>query len=118
MRNLLIVESAGKIKKLKTILGSDWDVKASIGHIRQLANDGDGALGFDLGADTIDCRYIPRDERAKQCDRNRFAVSAIYFLSDTASDNFDCLYARSKTQPATTKAEKLVRGKSRPTSFK
>ncbi len=66
MRNLLIVESAGKIKKLKSILGSDWEVKASIGHIRQLANDGDGSLGFELGANTIDCRYIPRDERAKQ----------------------------------------------------
>ena len=66
MRNLLIVESAGKIKKLKSILGSDWDVKASIGHIRQLANDGDGSLGFDLGSNTIDCRYIPRDDRAKQ----------------------------------------------------
>ncbi len=66
MRNLLIVESAGKIKKLRSILGSDWDVKASIGHIRQLANDGDGSLGFDMSADTIDCRYIPRDDRAKQ----------------------------------------------------
>ncbi len=53
MRNLLIVESAGKIKKLKSILGSDWDVKASIGHIRQLANDGDGSLGFELGSNTI-----------------------------------------------------------------
>ena len=40
MRHLLIVESAGKIKKLKSILGSDWDVKASVGHIRQLASDG------------------------------------------------------------------------------
>jgi DNA topoisomerase I len=66
MQNLLIVESAGKIKKLKSILGSDWDVKASIGHIRQLANDGEGSLGFDLGANTIDCRYIPRNERAEQ----------------------------------------------------
>ena len=66
MRNLLIVESAGKIKKLKSILGSDWDVKASIGHIRQLANDGDGSLGFELGTEKIDCRYIPRDDRAKQ----------------------------------------------------
>jgi DNA topoisomerase I len=71
MRNLLIVESAGKIKKLKSILGSDWDVKASIGHIRQLASDGDGSLGFDLGADTIDCRYIPRDDRAISSDRRR-----------------------------------------------
>jgi DNA topoisomerase I len=66
MRHLLIVESAGKIKKLKSILGAEWDVKASVGHIRQLASDGDGALGFDLGAETIDCRYIPRDDRAKQ----------------------------------------------------
>ena len=74
MRNLLIVESAGKIKKLKSILGSDWDVKASIGHIRQLANDGDGSLGFELGTEKIlfqrgfanDCRYTPRDDRAKQ----------------------------------------------------
>jgi DNA topoisomerase I len=66
MRNLLIVESAGKIKKLRSILGSDWDVKASIGHIRQLANDGEGSLGFELGSNTIDCRYIPRDDRAKQ----------------------------------------------------
>jgi DNA topoisomerase I len=66
MSNLLIVESPGKIKKLKSILGPEWDVKASVGHIRQLANDGNGALGFDLENDRIDCRYIPRDDRAKQ----------------------------------------------------
>lgn len=66
MSNLLIVESPGKIKKLKSILGSGWEVKASVGHIRQLANDGEGSLGFDLGLEHIDCRYIPRDERAKQ----------------------------------------------------
>ncbi len=63
---LLIVESAGKIKKLKSILGADWDVKASAGHIRQLANDGTDALGFDFEADRIQCRYVPKDERAKQ----------------------------------------------------
>ncbi|MDP4360950.1 toprim domain-containing protein, partial [Escherichia coli] len=32
---LLIVESPGKIKKLSQILGSDWLVKASMGHIRE-----------------------------------------------------------------------------------
>jgi DNA topoisomerase I len=63
---LLIVESAGKIKKLKSILGADWDVRASAGHIRQLANDGTDALGFDLSDDRIQCRYVPKDERAKQ----------------------------------------------------
>ncbi len=66
MTNLLIVESPGKIKKLKSILGAGWDVKASVGHIRQLANDGSGSLGFDLHDNQIDCRYVPRDERAKQ----------------------------------------------------
>jgi DNA topoisomerase I len=66
MTKLLIVESPGKIKKLKSILGVDWDVKASIGHIRQLANDGEGSLGFDFEDNRIDCRYIPRDDRAKQ----------------------------------------------------
>jgi DNA topoisomerase I len=63
---LLIVESAGKIKKLKSILGADWDVRASAGHIRQLANDGTDALGFELTEDRIDCRYVAKDERAKQ----------------------------------------------------
>jgi DNA topoisomerase I len=63
---LLIVESAGKIKKLKSILGADWDVRASAGHIRQLANDGADALGFELADERIHCRYVPKDERAKQ----------------------------------------------------
>lgn len=66
MPKLLIVESPGKIKKLKSILGAGWEVKASIGHIRQLANDGEGSLGFDLAEGQIHCRYIPRDDRAQQ----------------------------------------------------
>ncbi|MGB7417101.1 MAG: type I DNA topoisomerase, partial [Thermosynechococcaceae cyanobacterium] len=63
---LLIVESPGKIKKLKGILGSEWMVKASVGHIRELANDGQDSLGFDLGPHQVDCRYIPRSPQAKQ----------------------------------------------------
>jgi DNA topoisomerase-1 len=34
--NLLIVESPNKIKKLKSLLGTGWDVAASVGHIRDL----------------------------------------------------------------------------------
>ena len=33
---LLIVESPNKVRKIKTILGSGWDVAASVGHIRDL----------------------------------------------------------------------------------
>jgi len=54
------------LKKLGQILGPDWIIKASMGHIRELANDGVDALGFDLATDTITCRYQPRDARSKK----------------------------------------------------
>jgi len=66
MPNLLLIESPGKLKKLGQILGSGWLIKASMGHVRELANDGEDALGFDLGAGAIDCRYRPRDDRSKK----------------------------------------------------
>jgi DNA topoisomerase-1 len=33
---LMIVESPNKVKKIKTLLGSGWDVAASVGHVRDL----------------------------------------------------------------------------------
>ena len=66
MPNLLLIESPGKLKKLGQILGSGWIIKASMGHVRELANDGEDALGFDLGASSITCRYQPRDARSKK----------------------------------------------------
>ena len=63
---LLIVESPGKVKKLSQILGSDWIVRASMGHVRELANDGIDSLGFDLGDRTVRCRFIPRGSRGKE----------------------------------------------------
>ena len=60
---LLIVESPGKIKKLGQILGPDWLVKASVGHIRELASDGDDSLGFDLDSHSVRCRFIARGSR-------------------------------------------------------
>ncbi|MEO0826137.1 MAG: type I DNA topoisomerase [Cyanobacteria bacterium J06642_9] len=66
MTNLLLIESPGKLKKLSQILGPGWIVKASMGHIRELTNDGEDALGFDLDDNQIHCRYAPRSDRAKQ----------------------------------------------------
>lgn len=66
MTNLLIIESSGKLKKLKQILGSNWIVKASMGHVRELAQDGEDALGFDLERNSIQCRYEPRGARGKK----------------------------------------------------
>ena len=66
MTNLLLIESPGKSKKLSQILGSGWIVKASMGHIRELTDDGEDALGFDLLDNRIDCRYEPRGSRGKK----------------------------------------------------
>lgn len=63
---LLIVESPGKIKKLKQILGADWLIKASMGHIRELANDGEDSLGFDLEGDRVRCRFMARGSRGAE----------------------------------------------------
>ncbi|BAZ39527.1 DNA topoisomerase I [Calothrix sp. NIES-4101] len=63
---LLVVESPGKVKKLSQILGSDWIVRASCGHIRELSNEGEDSLGFTMDGGNVECRYIPRDQKAKE----------------------------------------------------
>lgn len=45
MRKLLIVESPSKIKSIKKYLGSDFDVMASMGHVRDLPKS---KLGIDV----------------------------------------------------------------------
>jgi DNA topoisomerase-1 len=86
MTNLLLIESPGKSKKLSQILGAGWVVKASMGHVRELADDGEDALGFDLLEDRIECRYEPRGVRARQVLADlRQAVKqadAVYIATD------------------------------------
>ena len=65
-KRLLVVESPGKVKKLSQILGADWIVRASCGHIRELSNEGDDSLGFTMEGNSVNCNYIPRDQRAKE----------------------------------------------------
>ena len=43
MPKLLIVESPKKAQTIQKFIGKDWIVRASFGHIRQLAKDGDFA---------------------------------------------------------------------------
>ncbi|HTL88618.1 MAG TPA: DNA topoisomerase [Leptolyngbya sp.] len=64
-RKLLIIEAPGKLKKLRAILGSEYEVRASGGHIRELANDDAESLGFEFIHDRVHCRWSPRDPKAK-----------------------------------------------------
>lgn len=51
--SLVIIESPNKIKKLKTILGSNYEVKATVGHFQKLSKKD---LGFDK--DNFEPNYI------------------------------------------------------------
>ena len=48
---LVIVESPAKSKTIEKYLGSEYNVIASMGHIRNLANTGKYGLGIDIDAD-------------------------------------------------------------------
>lgn len=53
---LLIVESPGKVSKLKGFLGSGWDVMASVGHVRDLPDKEIGVAAPDFRPS-----YIPTE---------------------------------------------------------
>lgn len=63
---LLIVESPGKIKKLKKILGVGWIIKASLGHFRTLAKNGKDNLGFDFIDNRIKMRFEAKDAKSQK----------------------------------------------------
>ena len=68
MSILVIVESPSKIKSISSYLGSNYEVIASMGHIRQLSKD---RLGFD-----IDNNFEPEFENMPELISNvRFNVS-------------------------------------------
>ena len=65
-KNLLIVESPKKARTIQKFLKGNWNVRASYGHVRKLALDGEDQLGFDLIGDEVRCRYVALDARTKR----------------------------------------------------
>lgn len=61
MRTLLIIESPGKRKKIEEILGQDYVVRASFGHIRDLPRKEIG-----VEAPNYEPRYVIEEPRAKE----------------------------------------------------
>lgn len=80
-KNLVIVESPGKIDKIKKALGGDYIVKASIGHIRDLDESG---LSIDVENGFRPEYVIPADKKKVVSELKKAAkeASSIYLASD------------------------------------
>ena len=80
-KNLVIVESPGKIKKIQDALGDRYVVKASMGHIRDLDESG---LSIDIENGFAPKYVIPADKKKVVTDLKKAAkdASAIWLASD------------------------------------
>ena len=80
-KNLVIVESPGKIDKIKKALGSGFTVKASIGHIRDLDESG---LSIDIENGFKPKYVIPADKKKIVADLKKAAAEAdtVWLASD------------------------------------
>ncbi len=79
--NLIIVESPAKARTIEKILGKEYRVKSSFGHIRDLEKNN---LGIDIAHD-FQPRYVVPEDKKKVVNDLKKAVkgsSAIYLASD------------------------------------
>ncbi len=81
MSSLVIVESPTKSKTLAKFLGSDYDITASMGHVRDLPKS---ELGVDVEHNFEPKYVIPRDKKKKANELIKMAKGAdqIYLASD------------------------------------
>ena len=80
-QNLVIVESPAKAKTIERYLGSDFKVKASMGHLRDLPKK---TMGVDLGNGFLP-EYVPSEDRADIIRDLKSAVKksdAVYLATD------------------------------------
>jgi DNA topoisomerase-1 len=78
MKTLIIVESGTKAKSIQDILGQEYLVEASVGHITELASGGSHGIGVDIDND-FKPHYVLSDDKvsvlknlmnaSKKCDR-------------------------------------------------
>ncbi len=80
-KNLVIVESPGKIDKIKKALGDNYVVKASIGHIRDLDESG---LSIDIENGFAPQYVIPADKKKVVSELKKAAkeASTVWLASD------------------------------------
>ena len=83
---LVIVESPTKCNTIQRYLGSDYVVKASLGHIRDLATSGKGGLGVDVQNDFAPTYIINKDKRGVVNELKELTKSADEVILATDPD--------------------------------
>ena len=83
---LVIVESPTKCETIKRYLGDDYVVKASYGHIRDLATKGKGGLGIDIENNFTPAYVINNDKRKVVYDLKKLAEEADEVILATDPD--------------------------------
>jgi len=81
MGNLVIVESPSKAKTIGKYLGSDYTVRASMGHLRDLPKS---TMGVDLEGN-FEPHYIPvrgKEELIKELKKESAKASVVYLATD------------------------------------
>ena len=63
MKTLVIVESPAKAGTIEKILGNDYSVTSSFGHIRDLAKDGKSNTGVDVEKNYAPHYVVPDDKK-------------------------------------------------------
>ncbi len=81
VKSLVIVESPAKAKTLSKILGRNYELKASMGHVRDLPKS---QLGVDIEHDFMPKYVIPRDKSklVKELKEAAKNVKTIYLATD------------------------------------
>src|SRR5206468_3284955 len=80
-KNLVIVESPSKAKTVQSILGTGFDVKASIGHVRDLPKS---KLGVDVDHGFKPQYIVPKDkvDVVAQIKRAAKGAGIVYLATD------------------------------------
>ena len=83
---LVIVESPTKCNTIQRYLGEDYIVKASLGHIRDLATSGKGGLGVDVTNGFAPTYIINKDKKAVVYELKELAKKADEVILATDPD--------------------------------
>ena len=82
-KNLVIVESPTKAKSIGKYLGSDYQVEASFGHIRDLPEKN---IGIDIAGGFIADYEIPNDKKKRTTELKKYAKNADNIIIATDPD--------------------------------